>query len=156
MTPWYQPEEHPSILDDLHLHKEQVAHAAFLLGYAYFEAFVSDLIWIIYRYRPRFLPSDGSLAYGTVLSADSLEEVLEKMIDQTTGSMNSLQRKLEHLGKQPFGIGRPCPSLVQESHVARNTLIHNSGRINRIPKGHARWKAGDAISLDCGESYEFC
>jgi hypothetical protein len=153
MTPWYEPEEH-SIFDNLELHQAQVAHAAFLLGYSYFEAFVSDLIWLLYRHKPTYLPPEEKLAYEAVLSAESFEEVLERMIDHTTSHMNSLQKKLEHLEKR-FGIGKSSPSLLQDANVVRNALVHNFGRVNRVPKGHVRWNVGEAIVLDCKESYEF-
>lgn len=154
LTPWIELEEHPVIPDDLELHQEQVAHAAFLLGYSYFEALVTDLILTIYRQRPQFLPPRETLAYEVLLSADDLEDVLEKMIDHTTSSMNSLEKKLLHLENR-FGIGKECPPLILDAHVARNALIHNSGRINRVPKGHTRWKLGDSISFNCEQAYKF-
>jgi hypothetical protein len=154
MTPWYEPEEHPSILDHVELHQEQVAHGAFLLGYSYFEAFVTDLIFEVYRRRSGLLPAKEQLEYQAILSAQSLDDVIQTMIDQTTGSLNSLEKKLLHLEKR-FGIGKDCPTLVREAHIARNALIHNSGRINRVPKEQVRWNIGDTISFDAMQSYQF-
>jgi hypothetical protein len=144
LTPWYEPEEHPSILDHVELHQEQIAHAAFLLGYSYFEAFITDLIYEVYSQRSELLPPKEQLEYQAVLSAESLEDVLDTMIEQTTGSLNSLEKKLLHLEKR-FGVGRDCPTLVREAHVARNALIHNSGRINRAPRGKVEHRGYNLI-----------
>jgi hypothetical protein len=154
MTPFYDPAEHSSIVDDFEQHQEQIAHAAFLLGYSYLEAFVIDLIWEVYRRRFDLLSPTAQLEFRIVLSSQSLDDIVEKMIDQTTSSLNSLGKKLRHLESQ-FGVRRASPTLISEAHVVRNALIHNSGRVNRDPRGSARWRLGDAISLSAAESYEF-
>jgi hypothetical protein len=133
----------------------QLVHGAFLLGYSYAEAYITDLLWEIYNRRRDLLPADKSLTYGEVLLQRDFEALISRMIDSTLTEMNSLERKLDHLGKR-FRIGSPQPEALLEAHVTRNALVHNMGRVNREPKaGPSRWKVGDQIRLSADDVQTF-
>jgi hypothetical protein len=155
LEPWFEPEEHGSILPDPQLNQIQVAHGVFLLAYSYFEAFAGDVLHILYRQFPETLPKADKLTYKDILSAENRKALVEIMIDRSLNAMNSLETKLKHLLKELGMKLRDCPPLIQEAHVARNALIHNSGRVNRDPKGQGRWKLGDRVSYDAAQVYKF-
>lgn len=151
---WYSPDRQATLPDTYEEYSRQVAHAAFLLGYSYAEAFITDLMWYIYSSRRDLLPEKKTLRYADVLSKSDFENIIRHMIDCTVGDMNSLEKKLKHLEGR-FGLRVQQPDLMIQSHIARNALVHNAGRVNRNHNALTRWKIGDRIRLTVSDVHEF-
>lgn len=151
---WYPVDQQGTLPDSYEAYCSQVAHAAFLLGYSYAEAFVTDLMWLVYSVRRDLLPRERTLLYSEVLSRADFETVLNHMIDCTVSEMNSLEKKLSHLEKR-FGLSVTQPELMLEAHVARNAIVHNAGRMNRGGASSARWRLGDAVELSVNDVHDF-
>jgi hypothetical protein len=82
----------------------QVAHAAFLLGYSYVEAFITDLIFEVYNTRRDLIRDNPGaqkrvLLFEEILKLKDFEEVIQNMIENILSDMNSLEKKLNHLEK---------------------------------------------------------
>jgi hypothetical protein len=151
---WYTDDRRTTLPDNYRAYQHQVAHAAFLLGYSYVEAFVTDLIWEVYAIRRDLLPAEKSLRFGDVIPLADFENVIRRMIDNTVGDMNSLEKKLHHLETR-LALKVPHADQMLEAHVARNALVHNAGRVNRTQSVGIRWQAGDPVLLSVEDVHRF-
>lgn len=151
---WYSDERVETLPDSYDSYTEQVAHAAFLLGYSYLETFVSDVISAVYDARRDLLPEDKQLRFGDVTALNDFQQVIDRMIDHTIDSMNSLERKVDHIEKR-LGIRVGLENEVRDAHSARNALIHNAGLMDRKDSYSGRWKQGDRISMSPDDVHEF-
>lgn len=142
---WSEENRH-AMPESLSAFRTNVAHGAFLLGYAYIEAFVTDLIWHIYERRRDLLPPDKTVKFRDVLLSGDYNRLVTGMIDSTLGAMNSLERKIHHL-EHNIGLKSTHYEGLLDAHVIRNALIHNSGRINREVPANTRWRHGEQIQL---------
>ena len=150
---WFSYEQQSTLPETLNGYSIQVSHAGFLLGYSYAEAFVTDLIWEIFNARRDLLPQDKALKFSDVLSLEDYDRIIMKMIDSTVGDMNSLEKKISCLER--LGLQVPQSEKILEGHVARNALIHNSGRVNRRQSAKSQWQVGDVIELTAEDVHEF-
>ena len=151
---WYTDDRRSTLPNTFKEYSHQVAHAAFLLGYSYAEAFVTDLICEVYSARRDLLPKEKQLPFGEVLQLSDFEEVVRHMIESTIGDMNSLEAKVVHLENR-FGWQIPQAARLQDAHVARNALVHNAGHVNREPPEGSRWRSGDRVRLSASDVHEF-
>ena len=69
---WYSDERLATRPESYQDYCQQVAQSAFLFGYSYVEAFITDIIPEIYRLRRDLLPPDKSLRYGEVVLSAAL------------------------------------------------------------------------------------
>jgi hypothetical protein len=151
---WYPDERQATLPDNFQEYCHQVAHAAFLLGYSYAEAFITDVIWEVYSARRDLLPPERALRFGEVLPLANFEDVVRRMIDSTVGDMNSLEKKIHHLETR-LGLTVEQSAQLLDSHVAWNALVHNAGRVNWVQTDSSRWQAGDTVRLSADEVHEF-
>jgi hypothetical protein len=151
---WYTDERRTTLPESYCTYRHQVAHAAFLLGYSYAEAFITDLIWEVYAIRRDLLPPDKALRFGEVLPLADFEKVICHMIDSTVCDMNSLEKKLHHLESR-LGLNVEHSGRMLEAHKARNAIVHNAGRVNRTRQGSTRWKPGEQVLLSPEDVHEF-
>lgn len=150
----WMPVEHRKLMPDSYLNYErQVAHAAFLLGYAYFEAFVADLVRAILVARPQLLPGEKQLKYSDILAATSTAALKAQIIDREVVAVmyGSVDAIAKHFGSR-FNIQWPvCPRLkvpqIQEANFIRNCLLHNGGRADERLAALGKWKEGMEITL---------
>lgn len=151
---WYPDERRATLPSSFGSYCHQVAHAAFLLGYSYAEAFVTDVIWEVYASRRDLLPPDKALRFADVLPLADFEKVIGRMIDSTVCEMNSLEKKLNHLETR-LGLHVQHSDRMREAHKARNALVHNAGRVNRAQQISSRWKPGEQVWLSTDDVHEF-
>lgn len=151
---WYNDDRLSTLPNTFNEYSHQVAHAAFLLGYSYAEAFVTDLVYEVYSARRDLLPKDKQLAFGEILQLTDFEEIIRHMIESTIGDMNSLETKVHHL-ENKFGWQIPQRAQLQDAYVARNALVHNAGHVNREPAAGSRWHSGDWIKLSASDVHQF-
>jgi len=151
---WYTDNRRSTLPNTFKEYGHQVAHAAFLLGYSYAEAFITDLVFEVYNARRDLIPSEKQLRFGEVLQLRNFADVVRHMVESTIGDMNSLEAKLLHL-ENKFGWELPEAEKLLDSHVARNALVHNAGQINREPPAGSRWHSGDWIQLSVDDVHHF-
>ena len=151
---WYTDDRRSTLPNTFNEYSHQVAHAAFLLGYSYAEAFVTDLIYGVYGARRDLLPEEKQIPFREVLQLTDFEGVVRHMIESTVGDMNSLEGKMVHLEKK-FGWQIRQATHLADAHIARNALIHNAGLVNREPREGSRWHSGDTIRLSANDVHQF-
>jgi len=151
---WFSAEQQATLPGSFKEYCIQVSHAAFLLGYSYAEAFITDLIWAVYHCRRDLLPPDKALKFSEVLPLGDYERIIMKMIDNTLGDMNSLEKKMHHLETR-LGLKVPQAEELLKAHTARNALVHNSGRVNRPQASTSQWQLGDIVELTAYDVHDF-
>ena len=151
---WVSSDQQDALPDTCDGYVTQVTHSAFLLGYSYAEAFVSDLMWRIYSERRDLLPQEKTLNYTDVLTRSDFTNLLRYMIDCTISGLNSLQKKMHHLQTR-LNLGIEQPSSMLKAHDVRNALIHNAGIVNRDSTHSGRWVNGDRVVLTVSDVHDF-
>ncbi len=130
----------------------QLVHAAFLLGYAYFEAFLADLAKAIYLARPKMLPKNKDVKYDTVISASSYDDLIRTLVELEVRSLFS--KKIEDIAehfREKLQLDWPAtPTVVQASRL-RNCLMHNNAVADERLAAVSAWQVGHPITLDVAE-----
>ncbi len=140
-------------------YRTQVAHSAFLLGYSYFEAFLSDLAREVFRRRPMMLPQSKELKYSDVLNRKDYGQVLEYMVEREVVAIfyNSMEKIAEYF-EDRLSLHWPRKGnklFVVEASLVRNCIVHNGARIDRRLAEFSGRKEGAMISLDSSEVHSY-
>ena len=153
---WLQGTSVPDTFLD---YQDSVYNAAFLLGYAHFEAFLCDLTEDVYLRRPSLLPKKREVKYEDVLIHNTKEEIVLTMVNREIREVFS--RKIEDV-MQHFEqkLAVPWPSADRkptiEASKIRNCLMHNGGVVDgRLADCGAHWAIGNAIRLDADRVHQF-
>jgi len=130
---WFPSTQDPNLPDTFDAYRVSINNAAFLLGYAHFEAFLADLAREVYMRRPQMLSKDRNLSYDEILNAATKEEIVKIIIEKEIRSV--LYGKVEDIQKyfkEKLQIPWPEPDaqqLVVASRI-RNCLMHNGGKVD--------------------------
>ncbi|MHC4398676.1 MAG: hypothetical protein ACYTG0_03255 [Planctomycetota bacterium] len=148
---WFDEDNAEAIPDSYALYQTQVAHAAFVLGYSYAEAFLTDLIREIYAACPVALPRDKELKFRDVLERSTYNDVLGHMIDKEVLAVmyNSMDRIVAY-SEDKFGLQWPSTDTdtIVEASLLRNCIVHNNAVTDsRLAAHSSRWSEGDTITL---------
>jgi hypothetical protein len=156
---WFRPENEGAFPDSYALYQTQVAHAAFVLGYSYAEAFLADLIRDIYISRPVALPRDKELKFGDVLERSTYDEVLCCMIDKEVLAVmcNSMEKIIKYF-EDKLGFQWPSSErdAIVEANLIRNCIVHNNAVADqRLAAHRERWTEGVRIELTSSDVHGF-
>ena len=140
------------------LYQTQVAHSAFLLGYSYYEAFLSDLARQIYTHTPTMLPPEKKLDFSEILEHPEREQLLAYMIDKEILSVFYLSfEKVIECFQKKFTLTWPEHFVEQavEASLLRNCIIHNNARVDARLSASGKWKMNSEINLTAMQVHEF-
>lgn len=146
---WVPREQLDTLPGSFEIYRTQVSHAAFLLGFSYFEAFLSDVVRVILRSRPEMLPRDKKIAFGQLIDLDSEEDVLGLLIEREVqdvmyGSFESIAVYFNNR----LNLVWPAASSLREVSAIRNCIIHNMARADaRLVAAAPTWTVGQEIAL---------
>jgi hypothetical protein len=152
---WFPPNEGQPLPDTYRMYQIQVSHAAFLLGYSYFEAFLGDLVKQIYHARPRMLPREKDLKFKEVLDCGAYDEVISLMVKKEVFAplYNSMEKIVNYFDKRlsiQFGNITDTRDIIKAS-LLRNCLIHNMAHADSRLAAVSRWSEGSFIDLEPSE-----
>lgn len=129
---------------------KQIHHAAFLLGYSYFEAFLGDLAKAIYFSNPQMLPKDKQLSFQDILERDSYDNIVEFMISKEITSVffQSMDKISDYFSKK-FCLEWPKKQKDKmiEASLIRNCLMHNDSIVDEKLSKFPRYSINETISL---------
>ena len=141
------------------MYKTQVAHAAYLLGYSYFETYLSDLARMIYRSRPAMLPKKKLLSFEQLLECDDYDGVISSMIEkEILNSFYASMDKVVEYFKQKLHLslaGEVEKKRIVKADLIRNCLIHNTGRVDSRIADVSEWKEGQTLMLSVSDVHSF-
>jgi len=145
------------------LFKKIILEQEFLSYYSIFEAFLSNLLTIIFKkypkkLNPKNLPENESreIRWNDILQFSNYDDLIDFMIEKYIYSFGykSLYERLKSLKSKKFGfklsLDKKMKSLLDEIDELRNCLIHNGGRVtNKALKklNNPDLKAGDWIII---------
>ena len=133
-----------------------MAHAAFLLGFSYVEAFLADVTKEAFRRRPEALPKDKQMKFSELLNCGSRSEVIEKMIEKEIFSL--FYGSFETIGgylKEKLSLPWSEKQEIVEAPLIRNCIIHNDSVVDQRLASASRRNAGDKIVLNASDVHGF-
>ncbi len=156
---WFPPSEGQPLPDTYQMYQVQVSHAAFLLGYSYFEAFLADVVKHVYHARSSMLPKEKELKFKDVLDCDSYDQVLSLMVNKEVFALiyNSMEKIIDYFDKRlsiQFGDTSDKQEIIKAA-LLRNCLIHNMARADSRLAAVSRWSEGSFIDLEPSEVHSF-
>jgi hypothetical protein len=130
---WFPSTQDPNLPDTFDAYRVSINHAAFLLGYAHFEAFLADMARAIYLRRPAMLSKARTLSFDEILNAATKDEIIKTIIDKEIRDV--LYGKAEDIQKyfkEKMQIPWPEPDARQFVIASRirNCLMHNGGKVD--------------------------
>lgn len=153
---WYTEDKQGSLPDRFDSYQTQVAHAAFLLGFSYVEAFLADITKEAFRRRPQALPKEKEMKFHELLDCGSYSEVIEKMIEKETFSL--FYGSFEKIGgylKDKLFLPWPEKQEIMEAPLIRNCIIHNDSVVDQRLAAISNRSAGDRITLKASDVHNF-
>lgn len=139
-------------------YRKQVTHSAFLLGYSYFESFLTDILGAILHARPSMLPKDRKLPYSDILASDSKSDLLDQMIkreilDLLYKSMPDILAVLQ--GRYGFTISEEQVAEMSKASCLRNCILHNATRADSRLAQFDGFREGEEFELTSGQVHGF-
>lgn len=156
-TPWFG-ESADRLPEAYATYRRQVIHSAFLLGYSYFESFLTDLIVAILRSRPAMLPKNRQLLYSQVIAADSKDVLIDQMaereiLDLLYKSMADIVSELRD--RYGFTITSQQETELCKASLIRNCIMHNSCRADARLAEYDEFQEGYEFEVDSGKVHGF-
>lgn len=110
-------------------YRTHVVHSAFLLGYSYFEGFLTDLLKAILISRPAMLSNDRKISYRDVVEARSRDDILDQIAGREI--MDLLYKNMKDIvgdlrKRYGFTVTQEQESEMCRASLIRNCIMHNS------------------------------
>lgn len=147
------------------IYKNQITISAILLGYAYFEAFLSDLITICLTNNPKILIPEGktqikdkTITYQQLLLADSYEKLIKELIEKEVRNImyKSMPEILDYLERK---LKLKWDSTVNNEIIVankiRNCCMHNNCIADKGLAKDMRFTEGKEIELSSSSVHSF-
>jgi hypothetical protein len=137
---WF-PDTAEDLPESYNVYKRQINHSSFILGYSYWEAFLTDLVEMIYLSRPKMLPKKKTINFDEILEASSCEEIIKIMVRKEIYEL--LYRSIRDIiryfqEKLQITFSADIIERVVECSYLRNCILHNRGyadkRLGEFPK----------------------
>jgi len=156
---WVPSDQHSTLPNSFAIYQTQVSHAAFLLGFSYFEAFLTDVVHLIFRRRPVILPKDRKISFGEIMSGDPGRDVIEVLIEKEVQDVFFAKSfgDIAAYFDSRLNITWPSISSIPKAKALRNCIIHNMARADaRLAETDpTRWRVGDEIAMTPSEVHAF-
>jgi len=153
---WFPESQDPKLPDTFDSYRVTVSNAAFVLGYAYFESFLSDLARETYRRRPTMLPREKQVSFGEVLGATSPDAMLQLLIEKEIRSVfyGPIEDVKNHF-RQKLQVPWPDHPSLEIASRLRNCLMHNGGLVDQRAAELSGRPIGSQIRFNPGEVHAF-
>jgi hypothetical protein len=154
---WFSKDIQENLPKEYSIYQNQINHSGFLLGYSYFEAFLTDLAREIYKSRPKMIPNDKTLKFSEIRKFDSIDQVFNSMIEKEVltifyGSMEEIIKHFEN--KLQLTWSENTKKDTEKASLIRNCLLHNGGHVDLRLAEISDWKAGDFIILSVQDVHD--
>ncbi len=142
------------------IYRNQITISAVLLGYAYFEAFLTDLITLCLKKNPKILLPQGkeankdkTITYQQLILASSYEKLIDELIEKEIRNImyKSMPEILDYLSKK-LGLEWDVslnPEIIIANKI-RNCCMHNNCIADKNLAKDSRFTEGSEIELSSG------
>ncbi len=147
------------------IYRNQITISAILLGYAYFEAFLTDLIAMCLTKNPKILIPEGktqikdkTITYQQLLLADSYDQLIKELIEKEVRNImyKSMSEVLDYLDRKlKLTWDKSLNSEIVIANKIRNCCMHNNCLADRGLAKDARFVEGKEIELTSGLVHSF-
>ncbi|HMR90756.1 MAG TPA: hypothetical protein PKC69_00510 [Chitinophagaceae bacterium] len=147
------------------IYRNQITTSAFLLGYAYFEAFLSDLIIICLTKNPKILIPEGktqikdkTITYNQLLLAEGYDQLIKELIEKEVRNImyKSMSEILEYLDRKlKLTWDKSLNSEIIVAKKIRNCCMHNNCLADKGLAKDPRFTEGVEIELTSGSVHSF-
>jgi len=95
-----------------------------LLGYSYFEAYIADLVKEILISRPKLLPKDKTISFGSVIDAKNYDDLMIQIVEKHVFSImyDGIEEIVKYFDKK---LHIRWPNCCEEYSVVKASLIRN-------------------------------
>ncbi len=154
---WFAPDEE-CLPEAYAAYRTQVNHSAFLLGYSYFESFLTDLLSAILRNRPTMLPKDRKVRWSEVIDSADKEELIGRLIrrellDLLYKSMADIVTELR--SRYGFTITEAEETGLRRASLIRNCILHNSSRADARLGDYDQYEEGQEFEVSAQHVHEY-
>lgn len=155
---WFDDSSQGALPDSYSIYCTQVNHAAFLLGYSYFEVFLTDLLREAFLSNPKMLPKNKQLKFNEILDVDSYESILRLMIEKEVIDLfyQSMEKVIEYFETKLHlsWLDEHKNDFLVASYL-RNCIIHNMSRANLPLSKVSEYEEGEIIELSSSRVHSF-
>ena len=147
------------------IYRNQITTSAILLGYAYFEAFLSDLIILCLTKNPKILIPEGkaqikdkTITYQQLLLADSYEKLVKELIEKEVRNImyKSMSEILDYLDKKlKLTWDKSINGEIIIANKIRNCCMHNNCIADKSLAKDSRFIEGNEIELTSSSVHSF-
>lgn len=147
------------------VYRNQITISAILLGYAYFEAFLSDLIILCLSKNPKILIPEGktqikdkTITYQQLLLADSHEKLIQELIEKEVRNImyKSMNEILDYLDKKlKIKWDKDINNEIIIANKIRNCCMHNNCMVDKSLARDSRFEEGTEIELSSSDVHSF-
>ncbi len=144
--------------DTFEAYKVQIAHAAFVLGFSYADAFIADLIRDIFLNHPEMLPKKKQLTFETIVNTGNYESILHKMVNHEVHEVmhNGIEEIADYFSTK-FTIQWPQQEKQEfiTASLIRNCIIHNNSCADDRLGEKSGWHIAQEISLSVSDVHRY-
>lgn len=149
---WMEPDEQDSLPVGRVAYQTQVAHASFLLGFSYTEAFLFDIAKEVLRRRPDMFSKGKDKKAKGDLRCENPEAIIEDKLRNTfRGSFKNMGDYFSNTLKLPW----PDDPLIAQAPLVRNCIIHNNAVADQRLAEASDYGIGDNIALTASEVHDY-
>ena len=156
-TLWF-PDSAENLPDTYAVYRKQINHSSFVLGYSYFEAFLSDLAESIYIAHPKMLPKQKKISFDEIVKAGTYEEVLKIIVGKELHDLfykNMRDIITYFTEKLQFEWSSDVIEKVVEASCLRNCIIHNMGCADARLAMFPGYVLGEPFELTSSDVHSF-
>lgn len=139
-------------------YRRQVIHSSFLLGYSYFESFLTDMLKVILSSRPSMLPRDRKLSYREIIKPDSKDEIIGHMVKREILDLlykNMAEIVGELRKRYGFTVTPEQEAELCKASLIRNCIMHNSSCADARLAEYDGYHEGVEFELSSGKVHDF-
>jgi hypothetical protein len=147
------------------IYRNQITISAILLGYAYFEAFLSDLMIMCLNKNPKILIPEGksqikdkTITYQQLFLADSHEQLVKELIEKEVRNImyKSMSEILDYFERKlKLTWDKSINNEIIIANKIRNCCMHNNCIADKGLAKDQRFIEGNEIDLNSGSVHSF-
>ncbi len=151
--------------NDYTIYRNQITISAILLGYAYFEAFLTDLLVMCLTKNPKILIPEGktqkkdkTITYQQILLADSYNLLIKQLIEKEVRNImyKSMSEILEYFERKlKLTWDKSLNSEIVIANKIRNCCMHNNCIADKSLSNDDRFIEGSEIVLTSATVHSF-